>query len=187
MAFAGEFEFEYEAELEREILGLADEGEFEGLVLVPDSDRMGDLFIQRISGFDWRMTTAPSVANDPPDRPVLKLQNAGVWRIVQEIRKRTASSCIRVFITGFVDEKEADRLNSDPNKSLDILRARAIGKQISDALPATSRPAIKQWVIQRGGVDSIENSNTTLNRALNRRVEVTIGPADCGMTIPGRP
>jgi len=185
MSFASEFE--YEAELDREILGMADEGEFEGLVLVPNSERVGDLFIQRISGFDWRMTTAPSVANDPPDRPVLKLQNAGIARIIQEIRRRTASSCIRVILTGFVDDKEADRLNPDPNKSLDILRARAVSKQILDALPASSKPAIKQWVIQRGGADSIEDSNTTLHRALNRRVEVSIAPADCGMTIPGLP
>ena len=94
-------QFEYEDELDREILGLPDEGEFEGLVLVPDSERVGDLFVQRISGFDWRMTTAPSVATYPPDRPVLKLQNAAVRRIIQEIRKRTATSCIRVIVTGF--------------------------------------------------------------------------------------
>ena len=185
MSFASEFE--YENELDREILGLPDEGEFEGLALVPDSERVGDLFIQRISGFDWRMTTAPSVANDPPDRPVLKLQNAAVRRVIQEIRRRTASSCIRVIITGSVDEQEADRLNADPNKSLDVLRARAIGKQIWDALPAASRPGIKQWVMQGDGVSSIEDSKTTLHRALNRRVELSIAPADCGMTIPGRP
>jgi len=185
MSFANQFE--YEAELDREILGLADEGEFEGLVLVPNSERVGDLFIQRISGFDWRMATAPSVANDPPDRPVLKLQNAGVSRIIQEIRRRTTSSCIRVIITGFVDEQEADRLSSDPNKSLDVLRAKAIGKQVWDALPASSRPAIKQWLIRGDGVGPIEDSATTLNRALNRRVEVSIAPAACGMTIPGLP
>ena len=62
MSFASEFE--YENELDREILGLPDEGEFEGLALVPDSERVGDLFIQRISGFDWRMTTAPSTTTD---------------------------------------------------------------------------------------------------------------------------
>ena len=82
----------------------------------------------------------------------------------------------------FVDEK-ADRLNSDP-KIARYSEGQGDGKQIS--MPCRDlRHSNQAMGNSAGRCRSVENNNTTLNRALNRRVEVTIGPADCGMTIPG--
>ena len=91
MAFAGAFEFEDELELEP--VNLEDEpGEesfaFESSNLLEFRTFPSGGFAARVSGFDWKMDTPPSEAHDP-GRPVLKLHQSAVARIVREIVART--------------------------------------------------------------------------------------------------
>jgi hypothetical protein len=195
MAFAGGYE--YEDALELEILDM--EGEFDKPLLELDSPQLvedrksADLYQIRISGFDWQKSTAPSVQNDPPDRPVLKLHNEAVAKTTREIVSRIIpeGKCVTVLVGGFADPGQERAIGDTISEQ----RANAIANQIRAKLPAE---LVREYVRRYGvrpaanyldavtfrvvgmGINSPKRPSATHpGRALNRRVEVSIGKRSC--------
>jgi hypothetical protein len=181
----GNLNIEYEDELELELLDLEDEPGMESFVLdspsllefVPLPD---NAFAARVSGFDWKMDTAPPEVHDP-GRPVLRLHQGAVARIVNEIKARTTlGSCVSVTVAGFADPGGESGIAG----SISEKRANAIFNQIWDRLPAANKVRVKQKnKVGMGTASAIWPGDTHKHRALNRRVEVLIAPVDCGMTL----
>jgi len=182
--------YEYEDALELEILDMEDEldaplMELDSPQLIEDMPKPTDLeyntfYRIRISGFDSKSSTAPSVRNDPPDRPVLRLHNAAVAKTAREIVSRTPSgSCVTVLVAGFADPGGESAIGN----SIAEQRANAIVNQIRARLPAANRVRATFKIRVVGATLPKRPSTTHQGRALNRRVEVTIGREDCGMRL----
>ena len=121
-------------------------------------------FLARVSGFDEGSTTS----RDPS---VVRLQNAGVDRIVREIAARTnAGWCVEVIVQGHADPRNDPK----PPETVSVARARAIAAKIGSRLPATVSGVRGITPSGAGARDPLWPSSTHVQRALNRRVEVTI-------------
>ena len=117
----------------------------------------------RISGFDQGSTTSP-------DPAVVRSQNAAIETIAREVAERTGKGwCVEVIVQGHADPtndpKPPDRISAE--------RAGAIANRIR---ARTSRIAGVQGITPSGvgASDPLWPSTTHIQRALNRRVEVTI-------------
>jgi hypothetical protein len=175
-------EFEYEDELELELLDFENGPEMESdgeLLTSPNliefRSRPDNTFHARVSGFGRKMDTPPSEADDP-GRPVLKLHQNAVTRIVNEIKARTASGlCVDLYVLGYVDSGSEWGI-----ADLDQKRANAISNQIWARLPAANKARVNKISKEGRGIAVPWFSDTHKHRALNRHVEVGIFPANCG-------
>jgi outer membrane protein OmpA-like peptidoglycan-associated protein len=154
MSFASEFEFENELELEFP-------PPLKARQLVEYKSSSGG-FMARISGFDDGSTTSP-------DPAVVQLQNAAIERIAREVAARTkAGWCVEVMVQGHADPQ------NDPRQGpISEARARVIANKIRARV---SRIAGVQGITPSGvgARNPLWPSATHIQRALNRRVEVTI-------------
>jgi len=198
MAFASEFEFEDELELESlEECKMIDppsaKWDSPSLWVSPSllqcrgaSVPLGTAFLMRVSGFDWRRVTPPPEARDP-GRPVLQLHRNAVTRIVNEIRRRTTDgNCVALRVQGYADPIG----ESDIAKDISAQRAQAFSEQLWERivaqLPKDSLDQIKQKMWEgKGAALRIWFTDTPAHRHLNRRVLVGVWPVNCGMTLPG--
>jgi outer membrane protein OmpA-like peptidoglycan-associated protein len=156
MWFETEFEMEQELELEFP-------PPLKTRQLIESKSSAGG-FMARISGFDENITTS----RDPA---VVRMHNAAVNSIVREIATRTrAGWCVEVMVQGHADPQN----DSKPPDSISLARARAIASKIASRIPSTVSGVRGISPSGAGARDPLWPSSTHIQRALNRRVEVTI-------------
>lgn len=155
MSFTSEFEFENELELEFP-------PPLKSQQLIEYKSAPGG-FMARVSGFDEGSLTSA-------DPAVVRLQSAAIDRIAQEVTARTrAGWCVEVVVTGHADPRNDPK----PQGPISAERARVIANRIR---ARTSRIAGVRGITPSGvgARDPLWPSATHIQRALNRRIEVTI-------------
>jgi len=120
-------------------------------------------FMARLSGFDPGSTTSG-------DGAVVRLHSAAVERVVREVMAKATDWCVELIVEGHEDPQNDPK----PHGRISRERARVIAGRIWARLPATARRRVSVSPSGARADFPLGPSTTHQQRALNRRVEVTM-------------